>query len=184
MESKDAGHLRNIIDCIRKIAGTHGLKKAEFVTGTVKSVDEENRTCSVELLLSDVTMTLDEVALSAEANDGFIQIPAVDSTVYIIIMPNNDQVAFFYSDIEKIICVIDDQNKYEFSSNGFVWNNGTNGGLIKITDLTSSLNTLVTNINTNLTAISAAIASLGGSFAPTPPTPFVKTSYENTKIKH
>lgn len=180
---KDSAALRNIYECIRKAAGLDGLKAVQWGTAIVKEVNEADRKCTAEIVYGTTTMEID-AALSPENNDGFILIPAADSTVQICIMPDNTCYVSQCSDIDKVICVIDGSNAFIFDKNGFIWNKGLNGGLIKITNLTSDLNTLVSNANTNYTAIAAAIAALGGAYVVVPAVPFVKTSYENTSIKH
>lgn len=180
---KESAALRNIYECIRKAAGLNGMKAVEFGSATVKTVDEAERTCTAEIVYGTAALTV-EAALSPENNDGFILVPAVDSTVHLYIMPDNTCYVSSFSDIDKVICVIDGSNAFIFDKNGFVWNDGINGGLIKITNLTADINTLVANINTNYAAIAASISALSGLFVPVLATPFVKTSYENTKIKH
>ncbi len=174
---------RKIKEAIEFLAGTKDIN-TKFMLGQVKEVSIPNRNCSVEIQLGDKPMTLTEINLSAENNDGFIKVPAIDSTILMCLLSDNSGYVYLTSDIDSVICVIDSSNKYVFDSNGFIWNDGLNGGLIKITNLTSDLNQLVTNINANYALISAAIGLLGGTYSPTIATPFVKSSYENSKIKH
>ena len=181
--SGDGGALRNIYECIRSAAGTAGIKKAEFYIGTVKTVAEADRICTVELIDCEGDLTV-EASLSPEDNDGFILVPAVDSTVQACIYADNSCYISMWSDIDKVICVIDSENKFVFDKNGLILNDGLNGGLINITTLTTDLNTLVTTLNSNLTPIAAAITALTGTYVPVPAVPFIQTSFEDTKIKH
>lgn len=181
--STETAAFRNITECIRKLAGVGPYKKVEFGMATVKTVDEADRKCTAEIVYGETALTV-EASLSPENNDGIIQIPALESTVRISIMPDNTCYVDMYSDIDKFICFIDNTNKLEFDANGFILNEGLNGGLINIVSLTTNLNTMVTNINTQLTAIAAGIASAGGTYTPVPLIPFVKTSYEDTSVRH
>lgn len=181
--SSDGAALRNIYECIRKAAGLSGVKPAEVVTGIVKTVNEADRSCTAELVYGETALTVGAM-LSPENNDGFILIPAVESTVHIVIMPDNTCFVARWSDIDKVICYIDGSNKFEFDKNGFILNGGLNGGLINIVSLTTELNKIVTNVNQNYTLIAASIAALSGALVPVPAIPLVKTSYEDTKVLH
>lgn len=90
--------------------------------------------------------------------------------------------------IYKIIC-----NDVRVTSDSFVFNGGSFAGMVKIIDLTSKLNILVTEVNNLKTkfnthkhlgvstgsGVSGTTNTLG-----TNATPFNKSDYENTKIKH
>jgi hypothetical protein len=179
------------------LAGTAGMKATRFMTGDVKSVSETDRTCVIESVLDNETVTYSDVNLSAEQNDGFIQVPAVDSTVIAAVMPDGEAYILAFSDIDKVICFIDGSNKFIFSSAGFVVNDGSLGGLIKITDLTNELNTRLNLIKTatlaGLTAIDTAIAALGApanvgatawNAAIASYSNLNKTAYEDNKFTH
>lgn len=181
--SSDGAALRNIYECIRKAAGLSGVKPAEVVTGIVKTVNEADRSCTAELVYGETALTVGAM-LSPENNDGFILIPAIESTVHIVIMPDNTCFVARWSDIDKVICYIDGSNKFEFDSNGFILNGGLNGGLINIVQLTTELNKIVTNVNANYALLVTAISALGGAYAPTVAVPLVKTAYEDLKVKH
>ena len=182
--NQESSNYRDIIYAIRKIAGVDGLKKASFLTGTVTKVNEDDRTCDVDIKLGDSAESLTGVKLSVNPNDGFILIPAKDSDLLICLMSDNSPYMISCEDIDKVICVIDSNNKYEFDSNGFIINDGNNGGLINITQQVTKLNLLVTQLNTQLASISAAIVSLGGSYVPVPLSSFMQTDFEDTKVKH
>jgi len=187
MEHKDKNSLtasRQIEYAIRFFAGRLGLKTPVFATATVTKVNEAERTCSVSVLMGDLPTDLDEVNLLAENGDGLLKLPAIGSSVQIKMLPDNTCYVTMFSDLDAVVCFIDETNEFRFDKNGFVWNQGINGGMIKIDLLTTNINTLIATLNTNLTAIAAAITSLGGTYAPTPATPFVKSNYEDTSVKH
>lgn len=175
---------RIIIDSIRRIAGTLGLKPTQVISGNVESVDEDDRTCDVTAILSKGEITLSDVNLSAEQNDGLVQIPAVDSTVIIAMMPDGENYCIAFSDIDAIICYIDGNNSFRFSSSGFILNGGLLGGLINIDAQTAKLNALVAELQAQLVLIAAGIATGGGSYSPGNLSQFNTTDYEDQSVKH
>lgn len=186
---------RDIIYAIRKIAGVDGLKKASFMSASVDSVQEAERTISCTVVLGEGELKLTDVNLQSEPNDGFILIPAVDTDVLICMMPDNSAYVVLCNDIDKIICVINNNNSYVFDSNGFVWNGGNNGGLVKVIELTQKVNNLenlvndlVTKYNTHTHVLTLSAGT--GTAAPTTSvettilTPTQRADIEDTKIKH
>ncbi len=187
---------REIREALIKIVGLDKMKLTEILIGEVKTVDEDNRRCSVESSVDTGNITYSEVGFIAENNDGFMRVPAIGSTVLFAKMANGEQYILVYSDLTKVICYIDSTNKFEFSSTGFVWNGGTFGGLIKIDNLKTQWDANVTAIKTAVAAGLAvvdtqliALGQPGGSAAAfnasaTSIVNFNKTTAENTKIKH
>lgn len=176
--------IRDIIYAIKKIAGADGIKKAQLVMGTVKSVDESKKTCKVDVTLGDACQSISDVNLNASSNDGFTQFPAIESDILITLMPDNSAYMVACEDITKVVCYIDASNQFEFDKDGFKFNNGLNGGLINITQQTLKLNQLVTELQAQLVLIAAGIAAGGGSYSPATLSAFNKTDFEDTKIKH
>lgn len=177
------------------LAGTAGMKSTKFLTGTVKSVDESNRTCKVEGILDSEAITYNEVNLSMERNDGFIKIPAVDSTVFVARMPDGETYVIECSDIDKIICVIDGSNKFVFDATAFVFNGGTFGGMAKtgiletkLNNLENGYNDLVTKFNAHVhvLALSAGTGTAASTAAPetTVLIPTTQAEISDNKIKH
>lgn len=185
------------------LAGTAGMKNTRFFTAEVKSVNINDRTCSVEGVMDNEAMVYNDVNLSMEANDGVIEFPAVDSTVMVCKMPDGETYVVRTSDIDRWLCYIDSNNKLEASINGFIFNGGTFGGLVKSTPLTGALNDIESRVN--LIAVDlAAIATAAGATGTTPVTgtslaafinaaianivtpltPTVITNIENLKIQH
>lgn len=153
---------KDLIDALRSITkpNNDGFSKV----CTVDSVDLTNLTCYCVPINDDAD--IQEVRLMANIDNGFLLIPEVDSIV----------VVSFLSDSSAYVSMVSKVSEIQL--------NGTNyGGLIKIDDLTSSINTMINNINIQLTAIAAGIAAGGGSYTPTPLTTFNKTTYENTTVK-
>jgi hypothetical protein len=101
-----------------------------------------------------------------------------------------------YSDISKIVCIIDNSNSYTFDSTGFIWNDGLNGGLIKIDNLKTqydaNIAAIKSAVNSALTIIDTQLSALGqpgGSNAAFNAAAAAilnlnKIPLENTRIKH
>lgn len=186
---------RDIKNAIEFLSGQTGLKKARFVTANVddNSKGTSDRTIDVSIVLGD-SGKITGVNLQSEPNDGFILIPKEQTQVIVCIMPDNSAYVFKCNDIDKIICVIDSSNSYVFDTNGFIWNGGNNGGLIKVIELTQKLNNLENKINNLITIFNSwtPVANDGGAALKTVLTAWVsssltttvRTDIENTKIKH
>lgn len=184
-ENSDAAAARQIQYAIRMLAGKLGLNAPVYAFGTVKDVNEDERTCSVEITLGELPELIESVNLMAsEGADGFLRIPTAGSQVQIKMMPDNEAYLSMWSDIDAIEIYIDAQNKLRFDKDGHILNGGLNGGMINIDPQTIKLNQLVLQVQVQLAAISASIASLGGAYAPGILSTFVKTDYEDTKVKH
>lgn len=154
---------KELIDALRSVTkpNNNGYSKV----CTVDSVDLTNLTCYCVPINNDAD--IQEVRLMANIDNGFLLIPEVDSIV----------VVSFLSDSSAFISMVSKVSEIQL--------NGTNyGGLIKIDDLTSSINSMINNINLQFTAISAGISGAGGTYTPTPLTTFNKTTYENLSTKH
>lgn len=153
---------KELRDSLKKLVTPNG--SAYTKACTVESVDLVNLTCYCIPLNDDPDIL--EVRLIANNDKGFLLVPEVDSVVLVSFL--NDSVGYV-SMVSKVS---------EIQLNGDNY-----GGLIKIDDLTSSINTMIGNINTQLTAISAGIIAGGGTYTPVPLTTFNKTAYENTTVK-
>lgn len=176
---------RVIQESIRRLAGKVGLNDPVYAFGTIKEVNEDERTCSVEITLGELPELIEGVNLMAsDAADGFVRIPALTSQVQIKLAPDNEFYVSMWSEISAIEIYIDAQNKLRFDKDGYIWNDGLNGGLINIVQWVLKQNQLVLQLQTELAAISAGIASAGGSYAPGILNTFVKSDFEDTKIKH
>ena len=182
---------REIIEAIRKIVGDGRM--GDIAIGEVTAVDEDTRTCSLTSTVDKRTIDYSDVRLSAENNDGLIQIPSIGSTVVFIKMPNLENYVISFTDIDKLICYIDSNNYFEFSSSGFVFNGGTLDGMVKVNSLVTKLNNIETLLNKFVTNINAwtPVPNDGGAalktiFTGNPVTALtatVKANLENTKIK-
>lgn len=156
----------------------------------VSNVSEVDMTCDCTPL--DGSAELLEVRLQAQLEDGWVLVPKEGSVVTVTMLNQTTGFVSQVSEIDKIIGYINAGNKFEFSSDGFVWNDGTNGGLIKLPVLITQLNTLSTRdltLKTAITALMAGYAPIDGgvalaAFNAVVLPPIVTNTMENTKIKH
>lgn len=153
---------KELRDSLKKLTTPNGSAYSKACT--VDSVDLTNLTCYCIPLNGDAD--IQEARLIANNDKGFLLVPEVDSVVLVSFL--NDSVGYV-SMVSKVS---------EIQLNGDNY-----GGLIKINDLTSSINTMIGNINTQLTAIAAGIAAGGGTYTPVPLNTFNKTAYENLTVK-
>lgn len=143
------------------------LMSEEFYSklAIVKSVDLENATVSVQIVDGDL---LEDVRLQQVQNDaGLLIVPAIDSPVLIAWTDKTTAYISLTSQIENI-----------------VFQGGNFGGLIKISELTEKLNSLVNNIKVNYQAIKTGITAAGGAYTPVNPDDFDKEDFENENFKH
>jgi len=143
--------------------------------GIVKSVDEIEKTASVQVVNGDI---ITDVRLQQVASgEGLFLKPSIDSAVLIGWSDKTTAYISLYSQIDEI-----------------VFKNGTFGGLIKIDELTAKLNDLVSSVNSMYSEFKAhthnvtAIGSPTGPVIPVPLEPnatsFNSDDYENKKFKH
>jgi hypothetical protein len=188
--------------CVQQLADTFNKDSVKLIIATVtdNSKAESDFIVSVKPINDSATTPINNVKLNTESNDGWLIVPAVDSTVLVISSTINKYYCLMYSDIEKIVCVIDSNNSYKFSSNGFVWNDGLFGGMVKINALLTKLNQLeifentvkaaVVAINTSASGspstpvTNATLAAFFATIIPTLITPTSLTEIEDIKIKH
>jgi len=110
---------RVIQEAIRKLAGQTGLNDPVFALGTVKDVNQDERTCSVEITLGELPELVEGVNLMAsEAADGFVRIPSQGSQVQIKLAPDNEFYVSMWSDLDALEIYIDSSNKLRFDKNG------------------------------------------------------------------
>lgn len=188
----DATAIRKLRTSIQQMAGTFNKDLVDILLCTVDSISSDGFTCSCTPISGKSTASIPGVKLNAEKNDGFLITPTIGSTVLVATSTRNNYYVFLYSDIDKITCIIDTNNSYEFDSNGFIWNDGLLGGMVKINDLKIQLTTIQTEINTLKTAITALMAGYapidGGvalaAFSAIVLPQINLTTLEDTKIKH
>ena len=166
---------RAIRDAVKRLSGNFNKDEIYTILGVVDSVDIDARTCVVTSKNDVADVTIPDVSLMVNVNDGWLLIPKVDSEVYVTFTSRGLGWVSFFSEISKVFLIVDGAIQF---------NGGEYGGLVKITELTAKLNTMIANINIQLAAIAAGIATAGGSYSPTNLDSFAATDYENTDIIH
>lgn len=154
---------------IQKLAGTFDRDFVSIFLANVDDVSASDRTIKVTPISGGSSAQISNVLISPEANDGVLMIPAIDSTVLIGTSVKNKYYVLMFSDVDKVICNIDANNYYEFSSSGFIWNGGAFGGIGKTGVIASKLNVQEAAENA-LKIIISAILSAGASSPGTPVT--------------
>jgi len=173
---------QQIKTAIKKIAGVYNVDVVELLDATVNSVDKPNRKVNVTPI-SGKGATPFDVGLMPECNDGEFKIPAIGSTVGVVMSDKIDPYIFSWSDLSEWYLVIG-TTTIDVLAGTIKLGDGSFGGVIKISQLTSKLNALVAQTQAQLVAISAAIVSLGGSYAPGTLSTFSNSDYENSSITH
>jgi len=149
----------DIRQAIQSLSGLNDLQY-EGVLCKVSDIDLATFTCTCTPTNGDAEFY--DVLLNADADKGFTLIPANGS---LVIVQQTSQATAYVSMVSKVdqVYIAGDAN----------------GGLVKVTELTTKLNQLVTQISANFTAIAAIYP-----YTIVPLTPFTPTDYQNLKVKH
>ena len=182
--------------CIQQLANTFNKDNVKLIIATVtdNSKAETDFVVSVTPINDSASTPINNVKLNAETNDGWLIIPAVNSTILVVYSDVNDYYCLMFSDIEKIVCIIDANNSYTFDANGFIWNDGNLGGMAKTAVLQTKYNNLENKVNQLIAGINSWVpvpndggAALKVSLAAwlgTTLTLTTQTEIEDIKIKH
>jgi hypothetical protein len=159
---------REIRDAVRKLSGTFNKADVNIIWCNVDSVDETNQTCNCTPVSGKYDTQLQGVKLTAQANDGLLIIPSVDSTVGVIYSTQVEPYVILYSNIDKI-----------------VFNGGALGGLIKIKDLVDKINRLENAFNSHVHILTLS-SGTGTAAPPAPPiSPLtLQTDLEDKNFTH
>ena len=144
--------------------------------GTIKSIDVSERTCIVAPV--DGGPDILDVYLEADAGSsdekGFFVAPAVGSLVIVTWTSNEEAFLSAYTQIDKVIA----------KQGEWIFNDGGNGGVIKINEQVKKLNGLVKELQQELIKISTGISSAGGAYTPGTISQFTRSDFENELVKH
>ena len=146
------------------------------LSGTVVEVDNEARTCNIDI---DGT-TLPGVLLQPVLDNttGLAIFPKVGATALCLYNAEYDGwVLLQTTDIERVLLNIGNTS-IEASAEGVVFNGGNNGGLVNINTLKRAFNAVVSDI----AVIATALKGLGIPIAPT--SSELDNTIEDTKVKH
>jgi hypothetical protein len=114
---------RDIREAVEHLADTNKQDKIFLFDAEVLSVDADNRICSCVSTSGKTSNQLDNVRLMSSVDDGLLFIPAVGSTVTIILSTFTLPLIIQYSEIEKVI-----------------FRGGDLFGMVKVKELTDKLN--------------------------------------------
>lgn len=170
---------REIIEAIQRLAGTWGKDYMNVIVARVVSVDEDTLTCSVDPINDSSTVTIDNVLLSAEANDGLIQYPSNDSIVLVAYGVKQQPFILMFSDIYKCRITIGNCDFY-IDKDGIKLHGDNYGGLVKVDDLVDKINTLENTIN----QIAFWALTVTPPLTINPIVPTTAAEISNSKVQH
>lgn len=153
---------RQIQDAVQKIAGTFGKDHISMIPCTVTAVSQSDRTCDCLPIGGTAVTEIEGVQLMGEVDDGWLLLPAIDSTVIVGVSIKNAPFVAMFSQINKAFLV---------TLSGIQFQGGELGGLPVSPYVVERLNLIETSLNEALTALSLP-----------PVTPTVITDIENTAI--
>lgn len=184
---------RKIKEAVQQLAGTSLSDEVYIVVCSVESVNEDTRTCDCVAISGKAGVDIPGVQLMAEVDDGFLLIPAVESTVIVAYSKRNVPYITMFSEITKVLIITGDTT-IEVKDGSIKLNDGTFGGLIKIEELINKINRLENKVNSFIEKYNihthTGVQTGGGISGTTPSTeteiqPVTqKSDLENTLITH
>lgn len=160
----------------------------------VTAVDRTSRSIDCEPLDESAPILGCSLQGDQEGEEGFLLLPKVGSYVIVGLVDGQDTGAVLLTDtLEALELKIGDKTLH-FTSEGIVFNGGDLGGLIKVEELTTKLNTIERDINSLKQAISTwtPIPSDGGAALKAAITSWAgkqlqqsrRGDYEDPNVKH
>lgn len=175
-----------IRDAINQIAGTARADKVYSFDAIVKSVDVAKRTATVQVS-SGKASNIIMARLMASVDDGLLLIPAVDSTVCVILSDFTAPYISQYSELDKVL-IISGSSSIEIKDGKIQLNDGSYDGLVKVTELTDRLNKIEDRVNAHVAIFNAHLHTSTGSPPATSDsqtlTPTQQSQIENKKVTH
>lgn len=161
----------DIREAIRTLSGMDQLSYETLIC-KVKSVDEANFTCECEPI--DGSADFFGVLLNADKKKGFVLVPKVGSFVVVTQMSETTSCVVMVSDVSQVYIAGDE-----------------NGGLVKIDNLKTQYDTMISAFKAAIGAGFSALSGLDGgaslaafNSAASSVQNLNKTTLENTKVKH
>ena len=187
---------KQAITAIRKIAGTYGLDIVEMINASVISVDVNARTCVIQPLSGRASTQIENVGLMPERNDGEFKVPAIGSTVGVIISTQVDPYIVSWSDLQEWKIVIG-TTIIDLISGTLTLGDGSFGGLVKLVDpnnpdggvlarlnkLENLMNSLISLYNAHIHPTPSGPSSVTTSLETNTATVTTRGELENTSIK-
>jgi site-specific recombinase len=152
----------DIREAVRTLVGHEDLSTFESTICTVSDINLITKTCKCVPVNGDADFL--DVLLCVGEKDGFVLVPKNNSLVAVTQLNETDAFVSMVSEVDSILL-----------------NGDTNGGLVKVIDLTTKLNNCENKINLILTFL----AGLGATPPLTTPlTPTVRANIESITVKH
>ena len=154
--SPDYGTIRELI---QKIAGTYGKANVKLFDGTVMSVDNNGRTCTVDSI--DSSLNGIQVRFMLEVSDGDMSVPQVGSTVTVAMTDFTDPYIVSATWLDEKLFVVGNQS-YDIKPDKQIFNDGSYGGLVILQKVLDNLNAIKDYINNTLQpAINTGLIGVG-----------------------
>lgn len=162
---------RNIKEAIEKLSNQERVDNVHVEACTVESVNIGDRTCEVSTISGKTALSISGVQLMASVDDGLLIIPEIGSIVFVQYSTYQLPFILMYSSISSIKLL-----------------DGIHGGLVKVIELTSKLNSLENKVNDIILKYNAHVHTANGT-----PTvsqvvgaiiPTQRPEIENNKITH
>lgn len=172
---------RQLIEAIRRIGGGYDADNVSIVFATVKSVNQDDRTCVCIPINDKSEAEIPDVNISALPNDGELKFPQVDSVVIIARTAKNEPFILKESDLELYLLIA---NSIQLNGDDF-------GGVVKIDNLKTQYDAMVAAFKVAIAAGFSALSGLDGgaslaafNASAASVSNLNKTTLENTKVKH
>lgn len=169
----------DITTLIQKLAGTYKSENILMLDCKVLSVDTNTRTCNVVTLGGQSSNAL-TVRLMATVDDGCLKIPAIDSTVVVLVGKYVEPVIILYSELDSIVWLGGEYGGVPIVSDP---NDATKGILARLNNIEQKHNDLVNYCSTHnhpyLNGTTPATTS-----SPTTPSTNTTTSTTSNQLEH
>lgn len=162
-------------EAIRTLANVDELSIYESTICTVSNINTTTMTCDCSPI--DGSADFLDVLLCVNKKNGFVLVPKDGTLVTITQLTESDAFLSMVSEVDSILL-----------------NGDTNGGIVKVIDLTTKLNNLENKVNQLIAAIvawtpvpndgGAALKALLATWSSTTLTLTVRGDIENTKVKN
>ncbi|MGN7818777.1 hypothetical protein ACTJJB_01535 [Chitinophaga sp. 22536] len=178
---------------VRQLAGMDASDKVSMMLCNVESVDIDNRTCTCSNITGTAVADILDAQLMAEVDDGVLHVPAVNSTVVVVLSKYVPPYVAMFSELDRIYTVVGN-SVIDVSPDKITLNNGSFGGLVKVIDLTNKLNALENKVNDLVTTFNSHVhtgvtTGTGATAITATPvtgtiTPTQRNEIENTTVIH
>lgn len=170
---------RAVLESIQKLAGTQLADEVYMIPCTIVSVDLNSLTCDCTPIGGNAVTDIPGVRLMADVDDGMYLVPTINSTVLVVYSKREDPYIALFSELDDVVYNIGNM-ALEISRTGIQINDGSFGGLVKVSEITERLNKIENAFNQLNTKVNA--------LAPTPIIPplipTTRIMIENTIVTH